>query len=258
MVFHMCVCARFLTSLPQSGLQGGVRSSCCCECGHTKRGEWKHSFPLNVKWNTPFLWYRVGISPLPVPHGVTASTHSIMCSESQSTYVGACWDQRCPLEALPQLMGLGTETLTGLPCWEVFSQRKRTPSTSPTQLTQTVTTLAWTGDTPWVNKWGACQSAHRNSSEILVREDLDVLGFGFFQLYCYLYKPGHDKLSHMAMRKKKKNDQFSAGWFLWPHFCRQCVSDVWLGLCERSLRCLAKQSVRIFLYFTVSRGILLH
>ena len=31
--------------------------------------------------------------------------------------------------------------------------------------THAVTTSAWPGDTPWVNKWGACQSAHHNSSE---------------------------------------------------------------------------------------------
>lgn len=57
--------------------------------------------------------------------------------------------------------------------------------------THAVTTSAWPGDTPWVNKWGACQSAHHNSSETVVsREDLVMLGFGFFQLCCCLHRPG--------------------------------------------------------------------
>lgn len=65
--------------------------------------------------------------------------------------------------------------------------------------THAVTTSARPGDTPWVNKWGACQSAHHNSSETVVcREDLAMLGFGFFQLCCCSYSPSQITLSPSA------------------------------------------------------------
>lgn len=65
--------------------------------------------------------------------------------------------------------------------------------------THAVTTSARPGDTPWVNKWGACQSAHHNSSETVVcREDLAILGFGFLQLCCCSSSPSQITLSPSA------------------------------------------------------------
>lgn len=83
--------------------------------------------------------------------------------------------------------------------------------------THAVTTSAWPGDTPWVNKWGACQSAHHNSSETVVRrEDLEMFGFGFFQLCCCLYRPGqiilHCLWHTQQLGLGKENDQCATGW----------------------------------------------
>lgn len=96
-------------------------------------------------------------------------------------------------------------------------QRSIQSARDPLLPTHAVTTSAWPGDTPWVNKRGACQSAHRNSSETAARrEDLDTLGFGFFQPRRFTWRPfgfalhwlGHT----LQLGLGRRNDQFSAGW----------------------------------------------
>lgn len=128
--------------------------------------------------------------------------------------------------------------------------------------TQAVTTSAWPGDTPWVNKWGACQSAHHNSSETLVREDLDMLGFGFFQLYCCLYRPGWITLHGVrhAQRIGLGEKEWPVLWrvfsVLWAHLCSKFVSEVgfvawwffsWLKLLASCQRCrLTNRNLLLF------------
>lgn len=138
----------------------------------------------DLKWNTPFSWHRVSMPP-PSYEGHSQHAQYHEEGESEPSFTGL------QATAFPvKRVCHGSEVWT-LSSWHGYLAVKYSVSKGPLlPSTHAVTTSAWPGDTPWVNKWGACQSAHHNSSETVVRrEDLDMLGFGFFQLCCCLYRP---------------------------------------------------------------------
>ena len=168
--------------------------------------------PKEVSGNSLVVWFEMKHSFLVVnskhvSHFALCKGHSqhAQChvdTDSEPLFWGT---QRPVFPVKGSAMAQGSKKLKWLPGREVFSQQRPPPP----QQTQAVTTSAWPGDTPWVNKWGACQSAHHNSSETLVKEDLDMLGFGFFQLYHCLYRPGQITL-HLDLRKRMTSTLWGA------------------------------------------------
>lgn len=177
-------------------------------------------------------------------HRVTASMLSVMWRGSQSPYVGACRDKHFLSEGLPRLMGLGTETLTQLPCWEVFSQQKPPPSSAAHSGCHHLS----------MARRHSLSQQMRGLSE-RAPQFLRGSGEGRSRLKALVSSNCIAICTSQAVTSsatwpwggKKKVTSALRGEFLWSHFCRHYVLDVWLGQCRRSLRCLAQQNIIIYL-----------